>query len=216
MEIGFVGLSDGSALMARRAARAGINVFGFDPGGRAVALANERVLVALPNAVAVARALSSAPRVVWIDVQPGRDTELAIQDVWPELAPGDVIVDAGAARHEDALRREAALATAKIHFVDCALAPGAGESDDGPALYFGGSPAAAQVFAPVAEILAPGRGWLHFGPAGSGHFFRTMLDTVPGQIASMVKTMQSGNPDGNAQLKRLRVLCESFGKDADK
>jgi hypothetical protein len=43
-----------------------------------------------------------------------------------------------------------------------------------------------------------------------------MLDTVPGQIASMVKTMQSGHPDGNAQLQRLRVLCESFGKDANK
>jgi 6-phosphogluconate dehydrogenase len=216
MDIGFVGISGGSALMARRAARAGINVFGFDPEGRAVALANERVLVALPNAVALARALSSAPRVVWIDVHPGRDTELVIQDVWPELAPGDVIVDAGAARHEDAPRREAALATVKIHFVDCAVAPVVSDSDDGPALYFGGSPAAAQVFASVAEIMAPGRVWLHFGPAGSGHFFRTMLGTVPGQIASMVKTMQSGNPDGNAQVERLRVLCESLDKDANK
>jgi 6-phosphogluconate dehydrogenase len=216
MDIGFVGLSGGSALVARRAARAGMSAFGFDAEGRAAALANEKVLVAMPNSAALARALTSSPRVVWIDVHPGRDTELVIQDVWPELAPGDVIVDAGAGRHEDAARREAALATAKIHFVDCAVAPAEGDSGDGPALYFGGSPAAAQVFAPVAEILARERGWLHCGPAGSGHFFRTMLDTVPGQIASMVKTMQSGHPDGNAQLQRLRVLCESFGKDANK
>ena len=216
MDIGFVGLSGGSALMARRAARAGFSVFGCDREGRAAGLANEKVLVALPNAVALARALSSAPRVVWINVDPGRDTELAIQDVWPELAQGDIIVDAGAARHEDAARREAALATVKIHFVDCAVAPAEDNVDDGPALYFGGSPAAARMFGPVAELLAPERGWLHAGPAGSGHFFRTMLETVPGRVASMVKTMQSGNPVGNAQLEQLRVLCESFGKDANK
>ena len=216
MDIGFVGLSGGSALVARRAAHGGFNVFGCDPEGRAAALADEKVLVALPNAVALARALSSAPRVVWINVHPGRETELAIQDVWPELAQGDVIVDAGAARHEDAARREAALATVKIHFVDCAVAPAEGDADDGPALYFGGSPAAARIFGPLAELLAPERGWLHAGPAGSGYFFRTMLETAPGQGASMAKAMQSGNPDGNAPLERLRVLCESFGKDASK
>lgn len=216
MDIGFVGLSGASTLVARRAARAGFNVFGFDPEGRAAALADEKVLVALSSAVALARALSSAPRLVWINVQPGRKTELAIQDVWPELAQGDVIVDAGADWPEDAARREAALATVNIHFVDCAVAPAEGDSDDGLALYFGGSPAAAQIFAPVAEILALERGWLQFGPAGSGHFLRTMLDTIPGQIASMVTAVQSGNPDGIAQVERLRVLCESFGKDADK
>jgi 6-phosphogluconate dehydrogenase len=216
MDIGFVGLSGASAMVARRAARAGFNVFGCDREGRVAALADEKVLVALPNAVALARALSSAPRVVWINVDPGRDTELAIQDVWPELTQGDIIVDAGAARHEDAARREAALATVKIHFVDCAVAPAQEDADDGPALYFGGNPAAARIFRPVAERLAPERGWLHCGPAGSAYFLRTMLETVPGQVASMVKTMQSGNPDGNAPLERLRVLCESFGKDASK
>ncbi len=215
MDIGFVGLAGGSDDVARRLARGGVNVFGFDSGGRAAALADENILTAMPTAVALARALS-APRVVWISVAPGVDTELAIQEVWPELAAGDVIVDAGAANYQDAPRREAALATVKIHFVDCAVAPVEGDSADGSVLYFGGSAAAAQIFAPVADILAPERGWLHCGPAGSGHLFRTMLDTVPRQVLSMVRMLQSGNSGGNANLERLRALCESFGRDANK
>ncbi|MEO8755453.1 MAG: NAD(P)-binding domain-containing protein [Casimicrobiaceae bacterium] len=211
MDIGFIGLSGDSERVARQAARAGVNVFGFDASGRAAALADEKVLVALPDAVALARALS-APRVVWMNVRPGKETELAIQDVWPELAAGDVIIDAAGARYKDAARREDALATAKIHFVDCMVAPPEGDDDDGLVLYFGGNSAAAQVFAPMAEVLAPGGGWLHFGPAGSGHYLRMRIDIVQAEIESGLKMMQPGNQAGNARLERLR---ESYGKDAN-
>jgi 6-phosphogluconate dehydrogenase len=215
MDIGFVGLSGDSARVARQAARAGVNVFGFDTSGRAAALADEKVLVALPDAVALARALS-APRVVWMNVQPGKETELAIQDVWPELAPGDVIVDAAAAAHEDAPRREAALATVNIHFVDCVVAPPEGDDDDGLVLYFGGNPAAAQVFAPMADVLAPGGGWLHFGSSGSGHYLRMRIDTVQAEVGPMPTMTRPGNQGGNAPMERLRVLSECFGKDTNK
>lgn len=215
MDIGIVGLSGATGDVARRLARGGVNVFGFDAQGRAAALADEKILVAMPTAVALAHALS-APRIVWMNVAPGFDTEIMIQELWPELAAGDVIVDAGAADYQDAARREAALATVKIHFIDIAVAGPEGDSPDGPVLYFGGTAAAARVFAPVADILASERGCLHCGPAGSGHLFRTMLGTVPRQVLSMVTMLESGNPRGNANLERLRALCESFGRDVNK
>jgi 6-phosphogluconate dehydrogenase len=99
--------SAGNANVARRLARGGVNVFGFDAEGRAATLADEKILIGMPTAVALARALS-APRVVWLDVAPGFDTEVMIQDIWPELAAGDVIVDAGGTRYQDAQRRAAA------------------------------------------------------------------------------------------------------------
>lgn len=192
MDIGIVGLSDGN--VARRLMRGGVNVFGFDSEGRAAALADERILISMQTAVALARALS-APRVVWMNMPPGFATELMIQEVWPELAAGDVIVDASGFLYQDAQRRAAALATARIHFVDCAIAPAADPSGLGHVLVFGGSPDAARIVAPYAQILAPEpeRGWLHCGPVGSGHYVKMVVDGIAtGAACDINEAMEQG------------------------
>src|SRR5262245_53600398 len=102
MKIGLVGLRD--PRLARRFASSGVRVFACG----AEDLVGDARIVLLPDAVAVAQALAS-PRVVWLDLADGFATELAIQDVWPECAPGDVVVDAGAGSPEDAKRRAASL-----------------------------------------------------------------------------------------------------------
>jgi 6-phosphogluconate dehydrogenase (decarboxylating) len=104
VKIGLVGVRDPG--LARRFAAAGLQVFACD----AEELASDARIVLLPSAVAVSRALAS-PRVVWLDLADGFATELAIQDVWPECAPGDVVVDAGAGSPADARRRAASLAS---------------------------------------------------------------------------------------------------------
>jgi 6-phosphogluconate dehydrogenase (decarboxylating) len=151
MRIGLVGMRD--TRLARRFAAAGVHVFACGAGH----LASDARIVILPNAVAVAQALAS-PRVVWLDLADGFATELAIQDVWPECAPGDVVVDAGAATPADARRRAASLASGRLHFVDCHAA------EDG-ALTFGGSEDAMRIVAPYADLVGP---WQHRGPSGSG------------------------------------------------
>lgn len=154
MDIGFVGLRHDRVL--RRLARAGVRVFGCDPEGRAEALAAEAVIVALPNAAAVARLLH-APRVAWLDLPTGFATELAIADVWPEFAPGDVIVDAGDGNATDASRRAAALASARIRFVQCRVIAGAGDAP--VSLVLRGDAAAIGIVAPYADIVAGQSGW---------------------------------------------------------
>ena len=162
MDIGFVGLRRDA--VARRLAQAGIRVLGVDADGRAEALAAESVLVAMPDTVALARALA-APRVVWLDLATGFATELAIQDAWPELAPGDVIVDAGGGDASDGHRRAASLASARIHFIDCFV-----HGDESRlALSVGGDPVAVRVLAPYADIVAGATQWTHCGPPGAGY-----------------------------------------------
>ncbi len=180
MDIGIVGLGRMGGNMARRLARGGVRVVGSDTDARASsALAQEGVLTAAPTAIALAHALR-APRVVWLMVPAGTATELTIEEVWPELAKGDVIVDGGNANYKDSQRRAAALASAGIHFVDCGVSGGVWGLANGYALMFGGSATAARMLEPFAKVLAPApdRGWLHCGPAGAGHFVKMIHNGI--------------------------------------
>ena len=180
MDIGIVGLGRMGGNMARRLARGGVRVVGFDPDANVRrSLAQEGVLEAADTSVALVRALA-APRVVWLMVPAGATTELVVQDVWPEMSRGDVLVDGGNANYKDSQRRAAALESAGIAFVDCGVSGGVWGLENGYALMFGGTPAAARAVAPYAQILAPARdrGWLHCGPAGSGHFAKMIHNGI--------------------------------------
>jgi len=180
MEIGIVGLGRMGGNMARRLARGGVRVVGFDPDvGVRTALETEGTLAATASLQALAHALSPQ-RVVWLMVPAGTATELAIEDLWPELAAGDVIVDGGNAHYKDSQRRAAALASAGVHFVDCGVSGGVWGLANGYALMFGGQPDAARAIEPYAKLLAPAsdRGWLHCGPPGSGHFVKMIHNGI--------------------------------------
>ena len=180
MNIGIVGLGRMGGNMARRLARGGVRVVGFDPdAGLREGLARERVIDDAASPVGLVRALA-APRVVWLMVPAGSATELVVQDVWPEMSRGDVLVDGGNANYKDSQRRAAALESAGIAFVDCGVSGGVWGLDNGYALMFGGTDAAAHAIAPYARVLAPApdRGWLHCGPAGSGHFVKMIHNGI--------------------------------------
>jgi len=180
MQIGIVGLGRMGGNMARRLARGGVEVIGFDANpASSAALAEEGVLGVAPSIVALAQRLA-APRVVWLMLPAGRVTELAVEELWPELTRGDLIVDGGNANYKDSQRRGAALTTAGLRFVDCGVSGGVWGLDNGYALMFGGDDASAAMIEPYAKILAPapGAGWLHCGPCGAGHFVKMIHNGI--------------------------------------
>jgi 6-phosphogluconate dehydrogenase len=179
MNIGMVGLGRMGANMARRLARGGVRVTGFDPDeGVRRSLAAESI-----NGVGSLADLVEqlpAPRVVWLMVPAGAPTQQAIDDLAALLAPGDLLVDGGNANYHDSQRRGAALASRGIRFADCGVSGGVHGLANGYALMFGGSAEAAAMLAPYATILAPApdAGWLHCGPVGAGHFVKMIHNGI--------------------------------------
>jgi 6-phosphogluconate dehydrogenase len=168
------------ANMARRLARGGIEVAGFDPDADArAALARTTGITPVEDVAALVHALP-APRIVWLMVPAGEVTEETIADLAPRLAAEDVIVDGGNAFYKDSVRRAVELASYGVRFVDCGVSGGIWGLDEGYALMFGGSPAAARAIEPLVKVLAPAadRGWLHCGPSGSGHFTKMVHNGV--------------------------------------
>jgi 6-phosphogluconate dehydrogenase len=180
LQIGMIGLGRMGANMAHRLARNGVQVIGVDPDPAAVA-----AFVAQPgcSAADTIEALVHAlptPRVVWLMVPAGERTEAVIAELQPRLFAEDVIVDGGNAYYKDSVRRAVELASYGIRFVDCGVSGGVWGLENGYALMFGGSPAAARAVEPFIKLLAPApdRGWLHCGASGSGHFVKMIHNGI--------------------------------------
>jgi 6-phosphogluconate dehydrogenase len=180
LHVGMIGLGRMGGNMALRLARAGVAVIGLDPNPEAGAeLSKIAGCSVVEDMEALVHALP-APRVVWLMVPAGEQTEETIAALAPRLSPEDVLVDGGNAFYKDSVRRAVELASYGVRFVDCGVSGGIWGLEQGYALMFGGSPAAARVIEPIAELLAPAkdRGWLHCGPSGSGHFVKMIHNGV--------------------------------------
>jgi 6-phosphogluconate dehydrogenase len=180
MHIGMVGLGRMGANMARRLARGGVTVVGFDPDAEArAALAATRGCILVEDLEALIHALPPA-RIVWLMVPAGEQTEETIAALTPRLLAEDVIVDGGNAFYKDSVRRAVELASYGVRYVDCGVSGGVWGLEHGYALMFGGSPAAARAIEPVMKLLAPApdQGWLHCGPSGSGHFVKMIHNGI--------------------------------------
>ena len=96
------------------------------------------------------------------------------------LAKGDVIVNGANAFYKDSISHAAQLAEKGIGFVDAGVSGGVWGLENGYALMVGGDNTAVKLVQPYLEILAPGkdRGWLHCGPAGSGHFVKMIHNGI--------------------------------------
>lgn len=178
--IGLVGLGRMGGNMARRLARGGIRVVGYDATpGAASALASDGVLAAVSSLAALVEALP-APRVVWTMVPAGSATETTIAGLASRLAAGDTIVDGGNANYKDSQRRARELAPGGVQFVDCGVSGGVWGLENGYALMFGGSEEGARAIEPFVRVLAPApdAGWMHCGPAGAGHFAKMIHNGI--------------------------------------
>jgi 6-phosphogluconate dehydrogenase len=180
MKIAMVGLGRMGANMARRLARGGAEVVGQDvnPAARD-ALAGEPGVTTVDTLDALVVALP-APRIVWLMLPAGAITEQAIERLASQLVPGDLLVDGGNANYRDSMRRGTMLWSRSIEMVDAGVSGGIWGLGRGYTLTLGGSKDAVARLAPFARLLAPApdAGWLHCGPAGSGHFVKMIHNGI--------------------------------------
>ena len=180
MKMGFAGLGKMGGNMVRRLRRGGIEVVGFDRDAAVVdALAGDVGITAAYSLQQLVAALP-APRLVWLMLPAGEVTEAAVQQALPLLTPGDVLVDGGNSFYKDSMRRAAAAAAVGVHYVDAGVSGGIWGLEQGYALMAGGAPQAFARVEPAVRVLAPGpdTGWLHCGPAGSGHFVKMIHNGI--------------------------------------
>ena len=180
MQLGMIGLGRMGGNMARRLRRAGFDVVGYNQDEAATAqLAAECDLVPASSTDDLVTRLT-APRVVWLMLPAGEVTESYVVQLADRLSPGDVLVDGANSWFKDSMRRGELLAERDIGFVDAGVSGGVWGLANGYALMVGGEAAAVERVTPVLKALAPSPtdGWLHCGPAGSGHYVKMIHNGI--------------------------------------
>nr|BFE96670.1 hypothetical protein GCM10020185_72060 [Pseudomonas brassicacearum subsp. brassicacearum] len=129
------------------------------------------------------------PRAVWVMLPAGAPTEDTINVLSELLEPGDVIIDGGNTYYKDDIRRAQALSEKKgLSYIDVGTSGGVWGLERGYCMMIGGDAEVVKRLDPLFDSLAPGmgdiprtrdrksdddraeRGYIHAGPAGSGHF----------------------------------------------
>jgi len=193
-QLGMIGLGRMGASMVRRLLADGHDCVVYDVSPDAVgALAADGATGATDLAGLVAGL--TAPRSVWIMV-PAAFVDDTIARLAPLLDAGDTVIDGGNSHYHDDIRRAGELAAQGITYLDVGTSGGVFGLERGYCLMIGGADDAVARLAPVFETLAPGfdaaprtpgltgdtttqeRGWLHCGPAGSGHFVKMVHNGI--------------------------------------
>ena len=180
MEIGIIGLGRMGAGMARRLARGGVRVIGWDREQAARdALASDAGITCVEGYAQLGAALAGE-RVVALALPAGAPTEDALKELLPHLVAGDTVVDGGNAFYRDSMARALELSQRGLRYVDAGVSGGVHGLANGFCLMLGGTPKSIEIFEPYARLLAPApdTGWLHCGPSGAGHFAKMIHNGI--------------------------------------
>ena len=195
MQIGMVGLGRMGGNMARRLLRGGHEVVGFatDPAAvRGLAADGGQGATTLDELVERLK----KPRATWVMVPAGAATEQVVSDLAKRMEPGDTLIDGGNSFYKDDVRRMKRLQPLGLHYVDVGTSGGVWGIERGYCLMIGGEPEVVRRLDPIFRTLAPGlgaiprtpggerlggtaeQGYLHCGPAGSGHFVKMVHNGI--------------------------------------
>ena len=186
MQLGMIGLGRMGSAMVQRLLGGGHSCVVFDAAPASVT-ASAELGARGSHSLQELTAQLSPPRVVWLMV-PAHVVDAVLDDLSPQLQPGDIVVDGGNTRYIDDLRRARALSARGIHFVDAGVSGGIWGRERGYCLMIGGEPAIVRHLDPIFATLAPGgdaparstaqRGYLHCGPTGAGHFVKMVHNGI--------------------------------------
>ena len=137
-----------------------------------------------------------SPKIVWVMLPSGKITEDTVQALAGMMGSGDIIIDGGNSMYKDDIRRAAQLREKGIVYIDVGTSGGVWGLQRGYCMMIGGEPDAVKHIDPILATLAPGagsidktpnregrnptaeQGYLHCGPAGSGHFVKMIHNGI--------------------------------------
>lgn len=188
MQLGMIGLGRMGGNMVLRLMRNGHDCVAYDRDQKRTAEfdAEEKKKAAKATSVADLVKQLKPPRAVWVMLPAGAITEGCINELAGLLQAGDTVIDGGNTMFKDDVRRAAELKKKNLTYIDVGTSGGVWGIDRGYCLMIGGPDDVVKRLDPIFGCLAPGgngkttaqRGYLHCGPAGSGHYVKMVHNGI--------------------------------------
>jgi 6-phosphogluconate dehydrogenase len=188
MQLGMIGLGRMGGNMVLRLLRAGHQCVAYDRDQERTRSFDAAEKAKATKATSVADVVKqlTAPRAVWVMLPAGKITEDCVNELAGLLQPGDTIIDGGNTMFKDDVRRATALKPKGLTYMDVGTSGGVWGLDRGYCQMIGGDTAAFDRLEPIFAALAPGgtgktpaeKGYIHAGPAGSGHFVKMIHNGI--------------------------------------
>jgi len=174
-QIGIIGLGKMGAGLAQQAAEKGYPVVGLDLRARPeLETTNLRVVTSQAELVAQL----DRPRKVFVYIPAGAAVDHIIDELSGHLDAGDIIVDGGNSYWGDSIRRAERLKEKGLHFIDCGTSGGPAGARNGACYMVGGETEAVRQLEQFFIDTAVPEGYLHTGPAGSGHYVKLVHNGI--------------------------------------
>lgn len=123
------------------------------------------------------------PRKIMMMVRAGSAVDELMNQLFPYLSPGDILIDGGNSNYEDTNRRVALTEQKGFRFIGAGVSGGEEGALNGASIMPGGSESAWQEVKPILQSIAakasdgtPCCQWI--GPAGSGHFVKMIHNGI--------------------------------------
>ena len=179
MKIGFIGLGNMGAPMARNLAKAGHEVVGFD------------VVAACPEGVTAAGSAAEAAKgrdVVITMLPDGGILRNVADEIIPAMSQGAVFLDCSTVDVESARAVSDQAVQAGLDALDAPVSGGIGGAEAGTLTFMvGGSDAAFAIAGPLFDVM--GQKAVHCGPSGNGQAAKICNNMILG--ATMVATCEA-------------------------
>jgi 6-phosphogluconate dehydrogenase len=177
MELGMIGLGRMGAHMTERLLRGGHRVISYDRSAEAIQHVVDKGAVGAHSLADFVKQLNP-PRAIWLMVPSGDPVDQTIEQLLPQLAKGDTIIDGGNSNYKDSIRRAEKVKAQGIHFVDAGTSGGIWGLQVGYCMMVGGDKEVVDRLEPIFKTLAPPDGYLHVGPSGAGHFVKMIHNGI--------------------------------------
>jgi 6-phosphogluconate dehydrogenase len=203
MQIGIIGLGRMGGNIAVRLSRHGHDVVLFDRDPKVVSAVHGRAVegkaVSSDSVKDLVSKITADRKIVWVMLPAGAITEACVQELKGLLGNNDIIIDGGNSYYKDDVRRSQELSEKGIHYIDVGTSGGVWGLERGYCMMYGGTKDATDHIDPILKALAPGKGdvprttgresatgvdpraeegYLHCGPAGSGHFVKMVHNGI--------------------------------------
>ena len=177
MELGMIGLGRMGANMTERLVLGGHRIISYDRSPEAIQRVVDKGALGSRSLADFVQQLSQ-PRAAWLMVPSGDPVDQTIEQLLPQLAKGDVIIDGGNSYYKDSIRRAEKLKQQGIYFVDAGTSGGIWGLKVGYCMMVGGEKEVVERLDPIFKTLAPKDGYLHVGPSGAGHFVKMIHNGI--------------------------------------